>query len=231
VRGLVKAKQKKIIIAHDLLHLLEGQGGFLNREDVKVFTADTYEDLLKVHAKERANVIILPLEMPGVRIEKFFAVLREHEILRDASAIIICKDTLDQRERCKKCKANAVFTIPVDTVLLHLKVQQFINVVPRKSYCAAVAVGIQGSFKTKPQLFWTENISTGGILVRSEERLEKGEGIFVSFFLPNGTHVSGYGEITRIAPDKSHPGMRLYGIRFTSISPADVAAIEAFINK
>jgi c-di-GMP-binding flagellar brake protein YcgR len=145
--------------------------------------------------------------------------------------VIVCRDTLDQRERCKKCKANAVFTLPVDTILLHLKVHQYLNATRRKNYRAAVAVGIQGSFKDKPQLFWTENISTGGILVRSEERLEKGEGIFVSFFLPDGTHVSGYGEITRVASDKNSPGMRLYGIRFTSISPADAAAIDAFINK
>ncbi len=227
----MNTKLKKIIIASNLLNLLEGHGGFLNRADVKVFTVDTNEDLLKIHAKERAKVLIMPLDMPGVSIEKFFAVLKAHEILRDVSTIIICKATLDQRERCKKCKPNAVFTTPVDKVLLHLKVQQFINVVHRKSYHAAVAVAIPGSFKSKPQLFWTENISTGGILVRSEEHLEKGEGIFVSFFLPDGTHVSGYGEISRIAPDIKNPQMYLYGIRFTSIDVADTAAIESYINK
>jgi len=227
----VDAKLKKIVIASSLLYLLEGQGGFLQRSDAKVFTTDTNEDLLKIHAKERAKVLIMPLEMPGVSIEKFFAVLRAHEVLRDVSTIIICKATLDQRERCKKCRPNAVFTTPVDKVLLHLKVQQFINVVHRKSYHAAVAVAIPGSFKSKPQLFWTENISTGGILVRSEECLEKGEGIFVSFFLPDGTHVSGYGEITRTAPDIKNPHVQLYGIRFTSIDETDVAAIEAYINK
>ncbi|HEY6011009.1 MAG TPA: PilZ domain-containing protein [Nitrospirota bacterium] len=226
----MKAKQKKIILARDLVSLLTAKSSFLDRADIKVFVVATNDDLRDVHTRERANVIITTLDMPGVRAETLFTDFRAHETLRDFSVIIVIKDTLVLRERCKKCKANAVFTVPVDEALLSLKVNQFINVAPRKSYRASLAVGIQGKFRDKPQPFWTENISSRGMLIRTGEPLAKGEGIFFSFFLPDGTHVSGYGEISRVDIDRTVADMHLYGIRFTNIEPADVAAIEAFIG-
>jgi CheY-like chemotaxis protein len=226
----VKAKPKKIIIARGFEDLLKGKGRFLDHAKIKLFIAATNDELLEIHTKERANVIITSLDMPGMRAEKLFTELREHDELRDFSVIFIIKDTLVQRERCRKCKANAIFTIPVDGALLSLKVQQFINVVPRKTYRTAVAVGIQGNFRDRPQPFWTENISSKGMLIKTQEPLAKGDGIFFSFFLPDGRHVCGYGEIARIAVDRVVSGMRLYGIRFTNIDPAAVAALEAFIG-
>jgi CheY-like chemotaxis protein len=227
----VKAKQRKIIVARDLVRMLTGKGSLGESADIKVFNAASNDELLEIHTKERANVIITSFEMPGVRTEELLAGLRENDTLRDFSAIIVIKDTLAQRERCKKCKANAVFTLPVDVALLSLKVRQFLNVAPRKFYRAALAVAIQGKFRDRPQPFWTENVSSRGMLIRTAEPLAKGEGIFFSFFLPDGTHVSGYGQISRVAFDKTVSGMRLYGIKFTSIDPADVAALNAFIGK
>ena len=119
--------------------------------------------------------------------------------------------------------------MPVDAALLHSKVQQFLNVAPRRSYRAVLAVAIQGSFKDKPRPFYTENISAKGMLIRSEEPLAKGDGIFFSFFLTDGTHASGYGEIIRTA--RTAGSLYQYGIRFTNIDPSVVAAIEAAIDR
>jgi CheY-like chemotaxis protein len=229
--GEEKAALKKIIVAHDLVSLLTEKSSFLNRADIKVFTAATNDELLKIHSTELAGLIIASLEMPGVRTEELFAIMREREALRGVSTIIICKDTLAHRERCKQCRANAVFTMPVDSVLLSLKAQQFLNIAPRKSYRATLAVAIEGKFKDRPRPFRTENISSKGMLIRSEEHLAKGDGIFFSFFLPDGTHVSGYGEISRVARFKSVSDPGFYGIRFTNIEPADQAVIDAFVRK
>ena len=119
--------------------------------------------------------------------------------------------------------------MPVDTAILTLKAHQFLNVLPRKLYRAPLAVGIQGRFKDKPHPFWTENISARGMLIRTEEPLAIGDGVFFSFFLPDGTHVSGYGEIARA--DQPATGAYHYGIKFTDVSPDDSAAIETAIQK
>lgn len=222
---------KKVLLADNLKALFAGKGGFLERADIAVYTAYTYDRMLKIHRKEGVDLIVTELNMPDMKGEEFFETIRESEELRRVSTIIICEDTLAHREQYKRCRANAVFTMPIDDILLQNKMRQFLNVAPRRSYRAALAVAIQGKFKDKPRPFTTENISAKGMLIRSEEPLAKGDGIFFSFFLTDGTHASGYGEITRAARVAARTDMYLYGIRFTNIEPAVKTAIEAAINK
>ncbi len=222
---------KKIVVAKEAINLLSEKNNYLERADIAVFPAATNDEVLRIHRQENADLIITHLDLPGVKTEELFAIIRASEGLRDVSTIILCKDTLAHRERCKRCNANAVFTMPVDETLFHLKIQQFLNVAPRKSYRAALAVAIQGSFKDKPHPFWTENISSRGMLFRSGEPLSKGDGIFFSFFLPDGTHVSGYGEIARVDKPAAEPETFLYGIKFTNIDPGVQIAIEAVVEK
>ena len=220
---------KKVLLADGLKGLFTERGSFIARAGIQVFTAATNDEALAVHGRERVDLIVTQLDMPGIRIEDLFSAIRNDKELRKVSTIIICKDTLAHRERCKKCRANAVFTLPVDAELLAVKAQQFLHVAPRKLYRAPLAVGIQGSFKNRPLPFWTENISARGMLIRTEEPLSKGDGIFFSFFLPDGTHVSGYGEIARV--DQLATGAFLYGIKFTDVAPADSSAIEAVVKE
>lgn len=222
---------KKVLLTKDVKNLIAGQNNFLNRTDITVVTASTNAEVLKIHREERVDLIVTQLETPGIKSEKIFALIRNNEKLRGVSTIIICNDTLAHRERCKQCRANAVFTTPVDTALLLIKMQHLLNVAPRMDYRAALAVAIQGKFKNRPLPFWTENISASGMLIKAKEPLSKGDGIFFSFFLPDGTHVSGYGEITRI----NRPGLEqdsfLDGIKFTSIDPDVQSAIDAVVKK
>ncbi len=222
---------KKVLLTKDVKKLIAGQNNFLNRSDITIATASTNAEVLKIHREEKVDLIVTQLETPGIESEKIFAIIRDNEELRGVSTIIICNDTLAHRERCKQCRANAVFTMPVDTALLLVKMQHLLNVAPRMNYRAALAVAIQGKFKNRPLPFWTENISASGMLIKAKEPLSKGEGIFFSFFLPDGTHVSGYGEITRI----NRPGLEqdsfLDGIKFTSIDPGVQSAIDAVIKK
>jgi len=222
---------KKVLLAHDLKKPITEKSSFLERSGVAVFTAATNDDLLKVHKKEKVDLIVTKLELPGMKSEEVFSLIRKNEELRDVSVIMICKDTLAQRERVNKCNVNAFFTMPVKPVLLHLQMQQFLNIAPRKAYRAALAIAISGKFKNMPLPFRTENVSASGMLIRAEEPLAKGDGVYFSFFLPNGSHVTGYGEIARVDKVPGEPGVFLYGIKFTDVEPGVKALIEAAVKK
>ena len=222
---------KKILLAEDLKGLFAEKNSFLDRADIKVLLASTNAEILKVHREEEVELIVTQLDMPGIKSEELFGVIRQREELRHVSVIIIYEDSLANRERCRQCGANAVFTLPVDVALLRIKAQQFLNVAPRKSYRAALAVAIQGKFKNKPLPFQTENISSSGMLMKAKEPLAKGDGIFFSFFLPDGTHVSGYGEIARVAQLATALDASFYGIRFTTIDPDVQIAIDTVVKK
>lgn len=221
---------KKVLIASALKDLLMEKNSYLNRANIRVYTAATNDEILSLHRGKKVDLIITQLDLQGIKNEELFTTLRKSKYLQKVSVIIICKDNLANRELCKKCGANAVLTIPVDKALLNMKVQEFLSVAPRESYRAALAVGIEGKFKNRPQPFWTENISVSGMLIKSEELLEKNAGIFFSFFLPDGTHVSGYGEIIRLVPLETTPEVFQYGIKFTNIDPSVKTSIEKVIK-
>lgn len=221
---------KKVVLANDLKDLFPGES-FLDRADIKVYLAATNDDVLKLHREKQTDLIIVRLEMPGIRSEELFAAVRKNEELRHVSVIMVCNDSLAHRERAKQCRANAVFTAPVDASQLHLKVQQFLNVSPRISYRGILAVAIEGKFRNRPLPFWTENIRATGLLIRTEEPLARGAGIFFSFFLPDGTHVSGYGDIVRAVKAHASPDTFLFGVKFTNVDPEAKAAIEATVKK
>jgi CheY-like chemotaxis protein len=222
---------KKVLLANDLKNLIIQKDSFLDRTDIMVLTTTTNAELLKIHRQEEVDLIVTQLDAPGIKSEIIFDTIKKNEELRRVSTILICKDTLTHRERCKQCSPNAVFTIPFDTALLYNKMQQLLNVSPRKFYRSALAVAIQGKFKDRPLPFFTENISSSGMLIRSDEPLSKGDGVFFSFFLPDGTHVSGYGEITRVVPPATPLDVLLYGIRFTNIDPVVQSAIDAIVKR
>jgi DNA-binding response OmpR family regulator len=220
---------KKIILAKDLEGLFLGKESFLKRADIKVFTVASNDDVLRITKKEEINLIVTQLDMPGIKSEDLFGIIRKSREMQKISVIIICQDTLAQRERCKQSRANAVFTIPVDIDLLSIKMQQFLKTAPRMLYRAALAVAIEGKFKNRPVPFWTENISANGMLIKTEEPLSKEAGIFFSFFLPNGAHVSGYGEIVRVVQSETADTF-YYGVKFTNVDSHAKSAIEAAIN-
>jgi CheY-like chemotaxis protein len=218
---------KKILIANDLKKLLMTRSRYLTNAGIRIYTAATNDELLSLHRAEKANLIITHLDMPGIKNVDLFRIIRNNKDLRDVSVIMICKGNLINRELCKQCGANAIITIPVDTDLLHSKVRQFLNVAPRITYRAALAVAIEGKFKNRPLPFWTENISVSGMLIKTGEPLSRDDGVFFSFYLPDGAHVSGYGEITRVIQLEDEPGVFLYGVKFTSVDPEAESAIKA----
>ncbi len=223
---------KKVLLAQDLEDLFTRNRGIFGSADSRaVFTAATNDELLAIHIREKVDLIITGLDLPGMRSEDLFGAIRENPELRAVSTIILCKDTRVYRERCGRCMANAVFTIPVDIRLLQIKAHELLHIAPRKPYRAALAVGIQGQFRDKPQPFWTENISASGMLIRSREPLAKGDAVFFSFFLHDGRHVSGYGEVTRIHPPRPSLDAFLYGVKFTNVDQDARTAIESVIGR
>ncbi len=224
--GTPGAAMKKILIARELRNLIPEQDSFFDRADLQVFTAATNDEVKRVCAREKVDAIIIGFDMPGMKTEDMLESIRTDPELRHVSVIAACQDTLANRERCKRCRVNAVLTLPVDPGFLQMTMQKLLNVAPRMLYRAALAVALEGKYKDQPVPFWTENISASGLLIKAEEPLAKGAGLFLSFFLPDGTHISGYGEIVRVETLKTVSQMYLYGVRFTNIDKDAVAAIE-----
>jgi response regulator RpfG family c-di-GMP phosphodiesterase len=226
-----KPIMKKVLIAKDLQHLFMEKDTFLNREDITIFTTETNDEALKIHIEERADLIVTKLDQPGLRSEELFEIINQSRELREVLTTIICDNTLFHRERSKRCGAHAVFTMPIDVPLLHLKMRQFLDVAPRQSYRVALNVAVEGKFNSRPFLYRTENISATGMLIKAEDVFAQGDRLSLSFYLPEGARVSVRGEVVRIVNQGNAPEGCLYGIKFLDLAPSVRFPIDTFIKK
>lgn len=222
---------RKVLIAQDLKPLLMQGESVLNRADIAVFTAATNDDILKTHIEEVVHLIVTRPDLPGPSSESVFDIIRQAQGLKEVLVIMTCEDTASQRERCKRCNANAILAMPSAPGLLYEKVRQFLNVAPRKSYRVALNVAVDGKFNNRAFLCRTENISVTGALVRAELDLALGDRIVCSFYLPDSTKITAHAKVVRVARKTGESKEKLYGIQYTEIDADVKRKMEVYLKK
>lgn len=221
---------KKILTSNGLNSLYLKNGPLTGRADIAVFTAETSDEMLDIHRKEKADLILAKLDLPGMIIEKIFSAIRQSKDLRNVSTIIICEDNIIDKARCKKCGPNSVFTVPVDNTALHAKALQLLDIAPRRPYRVTLKVAVEGKFNNRSFLHITEDISSTGMLIKAKDILAQGDCIAFSFYLPSGMRISARGGVERIVKLTDEPGTYQYGIKFTDLDSNARVALEAFVT-
>lgn len=216
---------KKIIIIEALRNFIEQNASVLIRHDNKIFYVKSGKEAIDVHGKEKADLIIAQLEFPDLTCEQLCTLIRENELLKQVSILIVCSDTLSDIERCQKCGANDYITRPLSPAVLLKKIMGLLNVSERTSYSVMVKV----SSNEDNYFFCTsQNISVSGILLETDQMLKKGDRILCDFFLPNSVRIYSEGEITRV--ENKGNNIKEYGVRFIDLSPITESEIKAFIE-
>lgn len=222
---------KKVIIAEDIKAILEKEDSFLNRSDVRIFTATTNEQALNLHRAERANLIIAQLDTPVMSGEVLSAIIRDDNELCKASLIIVCSDTESDLKRCLQCRANAFVTSPINNATLLQEVHQLLHIGHRKSCRVLVSIKIQGKSSEIPFTGYAEDISVSGMLLHSNTLLYEGDAITCAFYLPDSTHITTNAEVIRILERETEHDTNGYGIKFIDLSTDFSSAIEGFVKK
>ena len=223
---------KKIIIAEDLITLVEKDNSFFKRTDIRTITAATNKEILDLHRTERADLIITNIDMPEMNAEELCTLIRNDNELRSVSIIIVCPETAANLQRCVHCGANAFVTTPVNHAVLLQEAHLLLHVTPRRSCRIDLKLKMEGTAKENPFTGLTENISAAGMLFRSAAILFEGDSISCSFSLPGSARISVSADIVRALKNKNGPPAKhLYGVVFSDISDNDVSAINAFVEK
>jgi DNA-binding response OmpR family regulator len=118
---------KKIAVAKDINTILRKKNSFFDRADMRVFTATTTDEVLQIHRAVRVDLIIIPLDMPGMSSEQLCSLLRENEKQGAVSIIIVCVDTKRAIEHCARCVANAAFPRPIKPAQLLAQAKTLLN--------------------------------------------------------------------------------------------------------
>jgi len=222
---------KNLLIAQDLKPMMMAAMSFLHRADIEVHTAASTEDILKFHIEKNANLIVTRPGLPGVACDTLFNIIRRGESMKKVSLLLLCDNTASHQELARRCCANAVITRPVDTAQFAAKVQQLLDVPPRRSYRVLLNIIVEGKHDGRPVMCNCVNVSSGGMLIKAKEKISPGDHISCSFYLPDGRRVSAQGDIVRSFHADSAADAVYHGVRFQTFSPGSEAAIEAFIRR
>jgi DNA-binding response OmpR family regulator len=222
---------KKVLIAHDIHVLLEPNSAFLNRTDIEVFTATTNDKALRIHLKERVNLIITQLDMPGMPSEEFCYLIREDANLRATSLIMVCDNDPAAIEQSKKCRANAVLLRPVHPIVLMEKAQQLLDIAARKKLRVLLSAHVESQIGDESFFCRSRDISETGMLIETDKSLVENARLSCVFYLPNAKRIQAGGKIIRSVKPAPGDENYQYGIMFTDLLPGVKQELNDFVEK
>jgi CheY-like chemotaxis protein len=209
---------KKILVTRDLHALLEQNETFLKRSDIRVFIAATNDEALSIHRRERVNLIITQLDMPGMASEQFCSMIRKDEALSAVSVVMVCADTSEAIGRSAQCRVNAVLLYPVHPFVLMVKAQQLLDIAARKTLRVLLSASVEGRVDDEPFVCRVRNISTTGMQIECDTLLDEGARLYCIFYLPNAMKIEVSGKIIRSLEQTPGHKDHQYGLMFTEIT-------------
>lgn len=222
---------KKVLVSPEIKSFLTREKNFLNRTDIRQFTANTHEEALDIHRAEKLNLIITQLDLPAMSSENFCSLLREDGTLRKVSVMIVCGSSPADKAKSTLCKANAVLTRPLNPGVLIDKAQQLLDISWREAYRVLLSVSIDGSCNNDTFFCKSQNISTTGMLIETDRPLSLGNRLVCSFFLPNASRITAVGDVVRVI--KKSDGNKMnhhFGVKFAELSSEARTAMETFVR-
>jgi CheY-like chemotaxis protein len=220
---------KKILLVNDVATLIEKERTILNRSDIKIFTAASSEEAIAVHRKEKVDLIIADMDLPGISGDKLCAAVKNDEDMKYVSFIIVCGGGEADLHRVARCRADLHIKKPIRPLQFLESVGKLLDIPERKSYRVLLRATVDGKFGNKPFFCSSQDISATGLLLEADKALEKGDVMTCSFFLPGAARIESEAEVMRVVTRED--GALRYGVRYIGLKPAYKSAIDDFIKK
>ena len=219
---------KKIIIIDSLRDFIAQHAGLIAGYDNKIFYVESGREALEIHRKERADLLIIAPDFPDMTCEELCRVIREDNVLKRVSILVVCSDKQSDVERCVQCGASDYLTQPLAPAVFLWKVTRLLNVSERTSYRVVVKV-TRNDIPNAPHIFCSsKNISSSGVLLETDHVFNIGEKLTCSFFLPNSIRIVTEGQVMRLQNEEN--GLIEYGVRFVDPSTSVELQIASFVE-
>ncbi len=221
---------KKIVIAQDIDEILKKRNTFLDRSDMRVFTAKTTDEVLQIHNTVRVDLIIINLDMPGMSSKQLCSQLKEDGERGAVPVIMVCAHSLRAIERSSHCGARAVITRPIKPAQLLTKAKKLLGLSWRETYRVLLNIAVEGSVNNTRIVCNSLDISLDGMLIETDHICSIGDRLSCSFFLPDMSQVQATGEVVRTVIPAPGVKSHWYGVHFLDVSPDAEKILETFID-
>jgi CheY-like chemotaxis protein len=217
----------KILIVSNTPGFLERNKRLLARAGVRILTATSSKQALKIHYKERVNLILAKLDMPEMGGDMLCSLIRQKDELRKVSFILVCNNKPGEIESASQCGANAWFTRPVNPMLLRQTIARLTSISPRRDYRAVFKANVHGMKESSSFIGISHNISASGILIESDRLLHEND-LIKSMFVVSGSLLAAECKVVRSV--RRQDGKYNYGVQFSKIDPEYLKAIESYVT-
>ena len=210
---------KKVLIVDDTPGGAAPIREILMRASWTALEATSGRQALEIQGRERADLIIMDVQMRGLDGEQVTRAIRADAGLRDVS-ILLFSDTPTPglRERCLAFGANDYISKPFTSEELMGRIWSLLNVAARKrtQLLAHVDVTDDGP-PVEPFVARILNLSTSGLLLEANAALAEGRTVVLTFFVPGATTQAKVR--ATVVRRTAFGGVVSWGIRFAALDP------------
>jgi DNA-binding response OmpR family regulator len=221
---------KKILIDPKISKVLLEKQSFLNRADIKLFTAASNDEALEVHRAERVDLIITDLNSSGISFGQFCSVVRSDPALLHVAIIMVCACNPAEMSRSRRYGADAIILRPIKPSLLLAKAKQLLHLSWRETYRVLLDLSVRGEVCDGTLSCRSLDISPQGLLVETTRIFALGERVLCTFMLPNAAQIRAMGEVVRDLTTEPDAHVNRYGIHFLDLAPRQAKAIQTFLD-
>ena len=218
---------KSIIIANSILPAVEKSGTLFGRGGVKLHPAGTSEQVLDLHRRIKADLIITEFSLPVMNGAQLCSAIRAEPGLKYVSIIIVGEDSAVFQAASRDSGANAVVAKPVDPFDLFSKVAELIIIPQRKEMRVLLRVSFEGKDDANSFFATSYNISVSGMLLETKRELKAGDLLKCVFNIAH-TEINADCAVMRV--DRTEAGRFRYGVKFQNLAARSLVIIEQYVK-
>jgi CheY-like chemotaxis protein len=221
---------KKVLIVDDTPSGLAFLRDVVTQPHLTVFEANSGRQAIEVHRRERVDLIIMDLQMPGMDGEQVTRTIRADRARR-AVSILLFSDSVRPglRERCLAAGANDFVSKPFMKMDLLKRVGALMNVAVRKQTALLAHVKVEDTGPAvEPFVARIVNVSTSGLLLEANVPLARGRHVRVKFFVPGAA--AQLSLTATVARRADAGGAVRWGVRFTTLDDSARQILRDYVG-
>jgi DNA-binding response OmpR family regulator len=220
----------KILIDLKISKVLLEKQSFLNRADIRLFTAASNDEALAVHRAKHVDLIITDIATPGISTEQLFSLIRSDPVLMHVATIMVCACDPVEMSRSRRLGADAIILRPIKPSLLLAKAKQLLHLSWRETYRVLLELSVDGEVCGGTFSCRSLDISPQGLLAETTQTFDLGERVLCTFTLPDAAQVRVMGEVVHDLTTEPDAHVNRYGIHFLDLAPRHAKAIRNFLD-
>jgi DNA-binding response OmpR family regulator len=219
---------KKILVASSSYHFLDRNKHLLDRSHLRVLTATTGMEALRLHREEPVDLIVTEMHLDDMTGDEFCSLFRREERQRNVAVVLAYPDTPVECTRAEKSAADICLKRPIHPVQLLQAVEQLLEGVNiLRDNRTPIKVRVLSRKQSIVCTCLSYNISVTGIMLETDEHLNMGERITCEFSFSGALLIETKAEVIRSLYGVN--GKQRYGVHFIDLAPEFCREIDQYV--